>query len=138
MKSKMGITVSSLVIYVILLFGFTAVALSVSGNFTTGVYNDKGLAINLSNIDKMQYYLNKSAMNSNSVKILENSLVFSNGDEYLYDNNSHIIYYNKGILVTDVTSVAITNNVTNLYELQLQFTKYSVVTERAIKLSVGA
>ena len=137
MNSKLGITVSSLVIYVILLFSFTAVALGVSGNFTSGIYNDKGLAINLSNLDKIQYYLNKSAVNSTSVEFTSNSITFSNGNEYTYDAATRVVYYNKGILVTDVTKFIVTNNEGSLYEIQMEFTKYSVVTERIVKINVG-
>jgi len=137
MKYKRGITVSALVIYVILLFAFTTVALTVSGNLTSGVYQDKGLAVNLSNIDKLQYYLNKSAISSQSAEYTSNSIIFSNGDEYSFDANTHTVYYNGGILSTGVTNFVLTNNITNLYEIELEFTKYSNVIRRTIKVSVG-
>ena len=137
MKYKRGITVTSLVVYVILLFTFTAVALSVSGNFTSGVYNDKGLAINLANMDKIQYYLNKSAIESKNAEYTTNAIIFSNGDEFKYDINLGVVYYNNGMLATDVTKFVVTNTLEGLYEIQMEFTKYSVVTERNVKIYIG-
>lgn len=137
MKYKMGITVASLVVYVILLFAFTTIALTVSGNVTSSVYKDKGLAVNLSNLDKIQYYLNKSAMESQSVEINDNTLTFSNGDIYLYNTSKKAVYYNNGILCTDVTNLAFTSSSTNLYHIEIELTKYSIDLQRSITIYVG-
>jgi len=137
MKYKKGITIASIVIYVILLFAFTTLALNVSSNMSNGMFDDKGFAINLSNYDKAMYYLNKSAIGSNSIAVTENTLTFSNGNVFEYDSQMQALYYNQGILLNDVTGFNIINDDINVYNIQIQLTSYSNEISRNIKLYIG-
>lgn len=137
MKCKQGITLVSLVLYVILLFGFIAITLTVSGNFTSNIFEEKGLSTNLSNYDKLMYYLNKSASESNNVEIVDNTATFSNGDVYTYDDAKHTIFLNEGILLKDVTNCTIENYLTSSIVVNCTFTKFSSQITRSINVYVG-
>lgn len=137
MKYKSGITTVSIVVYVILLFAFTTLALNVSSNISNGMFDDKGFAINLSNFDKTLYYLNKSAIESSKVIVTDNTLSFSNGDVFEYDSQKQTLYYNDGILVNNVTDFNINNDDINVYNIQIQLTSYSNELSRNIKLYIG-
>lgn len=137
MKYKKGITTASIVIYVILLFAFTTLSLSVSSNLSSGLFDDKGYAINLSNFDKALYYLNKNAMESNNLTLSDNTITFSNGNEFTYDSNSQTLYYNEGILLNNVKNFTVTSIDTNEYTIEIQFIKYLNELTRSIRLCVG-
>lgn len=137
MKYKQGITAVSVVVYVILLFAFTALALSVSTNLSSGLFEDKGIAINLSNYDKVLYYLNKNAIESSGLEFENNTLKFSNGNEFKYDADSQTIYYNDGIFAKDIKGFTVTMINNNQYTVEVQFIKYLNEMTRSIKIYVG-
>ncbi|MBR5227819.1 MAG: hypothetical protein IKV94_04185 [Clostridia bacterium] len=137
MKYKQGITVVSLVVYVILLFGFITITLTVSGNFSSNLFDEKGSSTNLSNFDKLLYYLNESASTSTDVDIVDNEIAFSNGDVYTYNEGKSTVYLNGGILVKDVTNFSAQQYLTSSIKVECTFTKYTSEISRSINVYVG-
>ena len=50
LKSKRGITVTSIMVYVLLFFAFTTIATVISSRFNKNLFNDRGNAINITAI----------------------------------------------------------------------------------------
>ena len=100
--NKKGITMTSVVIYVILFFIFTSVAITISANMNYEALSEKGDIINNKNIQKLQFNLLNSAKSSNSVFNIEGRVVFSNNDEYYFDNTKGEIVKNNTTLIKNV------------------------------------
>lgn len=136
-SNKRGITVTSIIVYVILFFAFTTIATLISSRINKNLFNDRGNAINISSVNKLEYNFLESAINSYEVSLVseENKdiLTFSNSDEYVFDNETKIIYKNGGKLVKFVKEydVEIENNV---IEINLTLNKYTNEISRTIKL----
>ena len=104
MESKRGITLTSLVIYLILFTVFTVFTMNISTNINESLLNDRGEAINYTNLVKFRTNIEISSLNSNNVSYVGNKLVFSNGDEYEYNLSNSSIEKNGGILCNNVSS----------------------------------
>lgn len=100
--NKRGITMTSIVIYVILFFVFTSIAIAVSSNMNYESLNEKGNIINNENIQKLQFNLLNSAKKSNFVYNINGKIVFSNNDEYYYDRDDKEIIKNDTVLIQNV------------------------------------
>lgn len=100
--NKRGITMTSIVIYVILFFIFTSIAITISTNMNYEALNQKGNIIINENIQKLQFNLLNSAKKSDSVYNIEGRIVFSNNDEYFFDSTKKEILKNNTTLVKDV------------------------------------
>ena len=103
-NKKSGITLTSLVIYVILFTAFTVFVSRISNNMNERLFNDRGEAINHSTLNKLQYNLEASAFGSKDVFVQQNQISYSNGDTYVYDESTKAIYKNEGILCLNVES----------------------------------
>lgn len=112
-KLKKGITMTSLVVYILLFTTFTIFVSNISGNLNDELLDDRGQAINYSNLNKLQYNIDNSSFESNSVRIttetaesgeaIKYTISYSNGDTYEYDREKQVIYKNKGILCKNVS-----------------------------------
>lgn len=114
-KLKKGITMTSLVVYILLFTTFTVFVSNVSGNLNDELLDDRGQAINYSNLNKLQYNIDNSSFESYSVRVTSAVVVteegevtdytisYSNGDTYEYDAVKQVIYKNKGILCKNVS-----------------------------------
>ncbi len=112
---KSGITMVSIIIYVMLFFVFTTFAILISSNMNYKTLSDKGdLYIN-EQFQKLQYNLVKSSTNSEYITKINNKIVFSNNDEYTYNTEKKQILKNGGIIAGNVESFNIleTTNLTN-------------------------
>ena len=79
-KLKRGVTVTSLVVYIVL---FSSLTLFLSATYTDlneRLFLSRGNAINYTTFNKLQYNLINSAKESNSVTIEGPYLAFSNGE----------------------------------------------------------
>ena len=139
LSKKRGITVTSILIYVILFFAFTTITTIISSRFNQSLFNDRGNAINVTAINKLEYNLLNSAKNSyiasSTVNDNKTTVTFSNSDEYIFDLDNHIIYKNGGKLVKFVKScnVELQNN---LLSLNLTLNKYTNEVTRNIHINV--
>lgn len=101
---KSGMTMVSIVIYVTIFFTLSVFVISMSTNMNTKALSEKGEIIINEDIQKVQYNLMKSAKQSDRVDIIEDKIVFSNNDEYFFDNEEKILYKNSGILSKNIQS----------------------------------
>ena len=85
--NKKGITMTSIVVYVMLFFIFTSVAITISTNINFEALSEKGNIINNKNIQKLQFNLLNSAKSSSNVYNISGKVVFSNNDEYYFDRS---------------------------------------------------
>jgi len=103
-KRKSGITLVSLVVYIILFTSFTLFVSGISSNMNERLFDSRGEAINYTSFNKLQYNLENSSLGSNDVVVTDNQISYSNGDNYRYDEQRGIIYKNEGILCSNVGS----------------------------------
>lgn len=101
---------TSVVIYVILFFVFTSIAIAVSSNMNYEALNEKGKIINNENLQKLQFNMLNSAKKSESVYNINGKIVFSNNDEYVYDMNKKEITKNNTSLIKNVEAFNIINS----------------------------
>lgn len=137
MSKKVGMTMMSLVVYVVLLAVFTGIALTVSNNLSSSVFLDKGIAQNTTNYEKVLYYLNKSAMESASATVTTTAITFSNGDVFSFDTSKGRLYMNSGVLCNTVSEFDIGNIENNLVNIDITLAKYTNTMTRTITLYVG-
>lgn len=141
-NSKRGITVTSIVVYVILFFMFTTVTTIISSRFNENLFNDRGMAINVTAINKLEYNLLDSASKSKNAEIeVENEtenyiLKFSNSDVYEFDKNKQIIYKNGGKLVEHLKDYDIDILNYNSIKVNVTLNKYMNVQEKNIIINI--
>ena len=127
MNNKKGVTLTSLVIYLVLFTIFTVFTMNISTNINESLFNDRGEAINYSNLVKLKANIETSALNSNDVLTLDNKITFSNGDEYQYNENGGNIKKNGGILCTNINSFNVSileQNSSKKIDINVGFSKY--------------
>ncbi len=150
---KKGITMLSLVIYVVLFFAFSAIAISVSTNMNFRTLSEKGIIYCNEELQKLQYNLLNSAKNSTSCDIIQNTFVFSNGDEYVFDSSNKKIYKNGGTLIDSISScssISVSelkstpeNFVSNIDKdaeyvcLNVEFSKYNQILNTDLFFKIG-
>lgn len=137
---KKGITLASLVVYIILFTTFTVFVSSVSSNMNERLFDSRGEAINYSSLNKLQYNIEDSSLKSQDVVVTSNKISYSNGDNYVYDEVQKVIYKNGGILCSNVDgfTVSLETSTTNTKKItiDLSFTKYLNNVTRTIISSV--
>ncbi len=140
MKTKRGITMTSLSIYVVLLFSMITLAMLVSNSVNDRMFNERGLVINVTNADKLQYNMLNSSSESYTVSAFDTKVAFSNGDTYSFDKDKRVIYKNDMVLVDNVEECVITsesNTFGKTYvNMNIKFNKYLNELERNISVCV--
>lgn len=141
-NKKRGITLASLVIYIVLFTTFTVFVSGVSTNVNERLFDNRGEAINYTSLNKLQHNLEVSAMNSQDVVISSNEINYSNGDNYLYDETQNVIYKNGGMLCLNVEEFNIsleTGLNTKKITINISFNKYlNSITKTIISCVEGA
>ena len=125
--SKKGVTLASLVMYLLLFTTFTIFAMNISTNMNERLFNDRGASINYTSLNKLQYNIEDSSLNSNDVVVTATSITYSNGDSYTYDIENDMILKNGGILCQNVSDCTFAlENGTNVKKLTInvKFNKY--------------
>lgn len=139
LSKKSGITVTSIVVYVILFFAFTTTIILISSRFNSSLFDDRGRSINITAINKLEYNLLDSANNSYSVQSSlgdgTTTLTFSNSDIYVFDLNDNIVYKNDGKLVKHLKESEISFE-DNLININITLNKYTNEVNRNIKISI--
>lgn len=135
---KSGITMVSIIIYVMLFFVFTSFAILISSNMNYKTLSDKGeIYINEQN-QKLQYNLVKSSTNSEYITKINNKIVFSNNDEYTYNAEKKEVLKNGGVIASSVESFNIleTTNLTNKpenFDYNIDSNKTNILVEVKFK-----
>lgn len=145
---RKGMTMISLVLYVILFFTFTVIASSVSINLNRKTLTEKADMMISSDYTKLYINLKNSAKNSKTVSDLGSKIVFDNNDVYEYKNN--IIYKNNGLLLDNVklfntknisaligNTVDLTNFKENYLVLNVTLEKYGITKNNDLLIVVG-
>lgn len=101
---------TSIVVYVILFFVFTSIAVAVSSNMNYETLSQKGMIINNKNIQKLQFNLLNSAKLSDQVYNINGKIVFSNNDEYYYDLDKKEIIKNNSVIISNVEAFNLINS----------------------------
>ena len=140
MKTKSGITMTSLSIYVVLLFSMITLAMLVSNSVNDRMFNERGLVINVTNADKLQYNMLNSSSESYTVSAFDTKVAFSNGDTYSFDKDKRVIYKNDTVLVDNVEE-CVTTSESNTFgktyvNMNIKFIKYLNELERNISVCV--
>jgi len=138
-NNRNGITVTSITVYIMLFFMFTTVTTIISSRFNDNLFKDRGTAINITAINKLEYNLLKSADESYDVEISKDenktTITFSNFDKYVFDNENDIILKNGGKLVEFVTNVAV--NIENkIINIDITVNKYTNKLQRNIRINI--
>ncbi len=148
---KNGFTMVSLVLYVMLFFTFTVFATAISTNLNYKVLSEKGRVIVNENYIKLYTNLINSAKASTSVDIINNKIIFSNGDLYEYNSVSKELFKNSGNILQNVENFNITNlesilgtsnnigdmDIVKCFSLNVIFKKYNETVNKDIVITVG-
>lgn len=138
-KNKAGITITSLVIYVILLFSLITLVLIITSSFNERLFKDRGMAININNVNKLQYNLFNSSKLSKKASAINNEISFSNGDVYTYDLEKKAIYKNNNIIASNISEYIATGELKSdgiKLNITLKVTKYLSELTREITVFV--
>lgn len=125
--TKRGVTLVSLVIYIILFTTITVFVSFTSNSMNEKLFDSRGEAINYESLNKLQYNLENSALDSDDVLVNSNEINYSNGDSYVYDQAEKIIYKNGGILCLNVDEFEVGSEKgvgTQKVTVSVTFTKY--------------
>jgi len=122
MKSCRGVTTTSLIIYVIAMLMVIGIIATINSFFYTNVMNLEDSSANISEITKFNMYFLQEVKNDNNtiVNLNENSIVFSTGNAFTFQDNS--IYYNN---------IRICENIRNL-----QFTIEEINNKQVINVLI--
>lgn len=148
---KKGFTLVSLVLYVALFFAFTVFATAMSTNLNHKILSEKGRIVIQDNYMKLYTNLIDSAKKSSTIDIIENKVVFSNGDIYEYDSSNKEFLKNSGNFVSNIESFSIKNldeiaglqndmtnvNIVDTVGFNISFRKYNETINRDIVITVG-
>lgn len=132
MNKKQGITMISIVLYVLLFFSFIVFATAISTNMNFKTLKEKGI-VYVNEVDSaVTYNLFKSAKASKECKLTKNTITFSNDDIYEFDFEKEVIYKNGKVIAKN-------SKVTTLnYETLASIKDGETVTSNnAIKLSIS-
>ena len=138
---KKGVSLASLVLYLVLFTAFTAFAASISTNVNEKLFDNRGKAINYSNLNKLQYNIENSALESQDVVLSGNVVTYSNGDVYKYDSDKKVILKNGGVLCqnVDVFGASIeTKTTAKKVTIGVSFNKYMNELSKTITSCVEA
>ena len=138
-NQKKGITLASLVIYVVVFSVITSIVSIIYTNMNDTLFFNRGRSINYTEFNKLEYNLEHSAAFSNDIIVTSDSIEFSNDDNYTYFKDEKTLMLNGGILCTNVIKfepVLEDKSEVKLLKLKISFDKYSSKLEKEILLSV--
>ena len=115
MKSQKGITLTSLVIYIMLLFVIVGMLATVTASFRSNIKEINKEGTKNTEIDKFNiYFLKEVKKQGNEIdKISDNEILFTMGNKYTFkDDNS--IYLNDNIKIAEnIEKCSFSNNLVN-------------------------
>lgn len=125
MKSQNGITLSSLIIYIIVMIMVIGVMARVSFMFYNNVNKLDNRTVEISKFNNFNTYFIKEIKSPNNGidKIQNNYILFKSGNSFLYQN--HNIYYNDLMIVDNVKNLVFTKETETVINLNISFDEYS-------------
>lgn len=105
MKNDRGITITSLIIYVIAMLIVIGIIANLTSFFYKNVLNLEDESTNISEISKFNMYFLEEVKNVNNsiVELSKNSITFVTGNTFTFQNNS--IYLNNIIICENVKNL---------------------------------
>lgn len=105
MKNQKGITLVSLVIYIVLLFIILSILTIITNHFSSNVKYLSNTNKNISQINKFNMYFVNDVKKNNDIKTIENNkLIFKDGTSYTYIENT--IYRNNLAICNNIREVS--------------------------------
>jgi len=105
MKSQKGVTLTSLVIYIVVVLIVLGILAVITANFQGNIKEIYSEGTNNSEIDKFNiYFLKEIKKQGNKIdedKFLSNEVLFSTGNKYTFNSNEKCIYLNDNIKVAE-------------------------------------
>lgn len=125
MKSQNGITLSSLIIYIIVMIMVIGVMASVSTMFYNNVNKLDNRTIEISKFNNFNtYFVKEIKLPNNGIDKIENNyILFKSGNSFLYQNQN--IYYNDLMIVDNVKNLVFTRESESVINLNISFEEYS-------------
>lgn len=123
MNKKAGLTMTSIVMYVVIFFVLTILATGVTMAMNSNSLNDKGKIYTQNANIKIKKNIKASLNNSSTAYKIDNKLVFSNSDEYYYDSKTKTVYKNNGILAQNVNNFefSIKEKLNKMYAINVKY-----------------
>ncbi len=137
--NKKGVTVSSLIVYVVLFYLFTSFVVMISSNINNKIFSDRAnVQMNKDATKTITFFLN-SAKNSYDVNEIGGELVFANNDEYTYKNER--LYKNDKLILRDVKnfeySITEITPKKKVISVSVDFEKYTKKLSKTFEFTVG-
>lgn len=125
MKSQNGITLSSLIIYIIVMIMVIGVMARVSTMFYNNVNKLDNRTIEISKFNNFNtYFVKEIKLPNNGIDKIENNyILFKSGNSFLYQNQN--IYYNDLMIVDNVKNLVFTRESESVINLNISFEEYS-------------
>ena len=125
MKSQNGITLSSLIIYIIVMIMVIGVMARVSTMFYNNVNKLDNRTIEISKFNNFNtYFVKEIKLPNNGIDKIENNyILFKSGNSFLYRNQN--IYYNDLMIVDNVKNLVFTRESESVINLNISFEEYS-------------
>jgi len=134
-----------------LFFTFTVFATAISTNLNHELLSEKGRVIVNESYIKLYTNLINSAKDSHSVDVIENTIIFSNGDIYEYNLDNKELSKNSGNLVYNMESYTVSNledilgvsndindiDLVKCFRINVSFKKYNETITKDIVITVG-
>ena len=111
MKNQRGITLTSLIIYIVLIFVIIVILARVSVYFTSNMSEISKESASISEIDKFNMFFLRDVKQANNeietVSVDGTSITFTNGTTYEYSKDNNVIYYentadDKKIIIAEI------------------------------------
>lgn len=101
MKSKRGVTLMSLTVYIMLMLIVIAILATVRANFQSNIKEISKEGTEVLEINKFNmYFLQEVKKQGNEINaISEDRIEFKTGNKYIFDSDDNIIYLNENIKI---------------------------------------
>ena len=121
-KSQNGITLTSLAIYVVLVFVVLAILATVTANFKSSVKEINQEGTDIAEVNKFNSYFLQEVkkQDNNIIDITQNSVTFSSNNKYEYDSINKII---------NLIELDETGNINRTFKEELQNGKNIIIVE---------
>ncbi len=117
MKNNHGVTITSLIVYVIAMLIVIGIIANLTSFFYTNILNLEDESANISEISKFNMYFLKEIKNANNsiAQISENRITFISGNTFTFQDNA--IYLNNIRICENIKNLAFAREETNGKEL---------------------
>lgn len=117
MKNNHGVTITSLIVYVIAMLIVIGIIANLTSFFYTNVFNLEDESANISEISKFNMYFLEEVKNPNNsiAQINDNSITFVTGNTFIFQDNS--IYLNNIRICENIKNLNFTKEETKSKEV---------------------